>query len=93
MSESFSKSETELRLEIAEQRGQIRFEQLINLISSSAESQRALIAESNQIHNTKFAELTALVSLLEKDNTWIKWSMASVVLPLIAAIIAFLFNK
>jgi hypothetical protein len=93
MVESYSKSETDLRLEAAEQRGQIRFEQLINLLSTN-----------EQTHNAKFEQLVSLIKLnaqttadgfklIDKDITWLKWMLATVILPLIGAIVAFLFSK
>ena len=86
MAESYSRSETDLKLETTEQRTQVRFEQLINLISVNTQN---INARFDRIE----IEMRNGFKLVDKDITWLKWMLASVVLPLIGAIIAFLFSK
>ena len=56
------------------------------------------------VNQNRFEQIVGLINkhaeatqngfkLIDRDITWLKWMLATVVLPLIGAIIAFLFSK
>lgn len=45
------------------------------------------------MNQTRFEKIVGLVQLIDKDINYLKWILATVVLPLVVAIIIFLFTK